>query len=195
MSRCYVGNLSYQTNWQDLKDYMKSVAEVKYAEILTDQSGRSKGCGIVEFETFEGAQRAITELNDTHLDGRLIFVREDRENGQRGGFQAHHGGFHQGGHHGNHGGNPGGYRFTPEPGTKIYVGNLPYEMRWQDLKDLFSEMGPVRFADILMYHDGRSKGSGVVTFENPQDAQHAINECNGKYVGGRQINVRYYQEA
>jgi RNA recognition motif-containing protein len=41
--------------------------------------GRSKGCGIVEFATPDEAQRAITELNDTELMGRMVFVREDRE--------------------------------------------------------------------------------------------------------------------
>jgi RNA recognition motif-containing protein len=41
--------------------------------------GRSKGCGIVEFTSPDEAQRAIAELNDTELMGRMVFVREDRE--------------------------------------------------------------------------------------------------------------------
>jgi RNA recognition motif-containing protein len=47
--------------------------------VLTGPDGRSKGCGLVEFSTPEEAQRAIAELNDTELMGRMIFVREDRE--------------------------------------------------------------------------------------------------------------------
>ena len=46
---------------------------------MTEPSGRSKGCAVVEYSNAEHAQRAIAELNDTELMGRLIFVREDRE--------------------------------------------------------------------------------------------------------------------
>ena len=46
---------------------------------MKDASGRSKGCGIVEYRTPVEAQEAINTLLDTELKGRLIFVREDRE--------------------------------------------------------------------------------------------------------------------
>lgn len=46
---------------------------------MRDASGRSKGCGIVEYRTPAEAQEAINTLLDTELKGRLIFVREDRE--------------------------------------------------------------------------------------------------------------------
>lgn len=47
--------------------------------MMRDASGRSKGCGIVEYRTPMEAQTAINTLLDTELKGRLIFVREDRE--------------------------------------------------------------------------------------------------------------------
>src|SRR5210317_2375582 len=84
-NRVYVGNLSWSTSWQDLKDHMRDAGDVQYAKILQDRDGRSKGCGIVEFTTVEGAQDAIEKLTDTELKGRKIFVREDREDGKRGG--------------------------------------------------------------------------------------------------------------
>ena len=80
--RVYVGNLAWETTWQQLKDHMKPVGEVLYADIFLHPDGkRSKGCGIVEFASAEGARRAIDELNDTKIasSDRLIFVREDRE--------------------------------------------------------------------------------------------------------------------
>ena len=40
--------------------------------------GRSRGCGIVEFSSAEMAKNAMDSMNNTELDGRPIFVREDR---------------------------------------------------------------------------------------------------------------------
>jgi len=84
-NRVYVGNLAWSVSWQDLKDHMRDAGDVQYSKVLTDRDGRSKGCGIVEFSTVEGAQDAIEKLTDTELKGRKIFVREDREDGKRGG--------------------------------------------------------------------------------------------------------------
>lgn len=50
------------------------VGNVRYAEVLLEPSGRSKGCGIVEFEDANEAAAAIRELNDSELDGRQIYV-------------------------------------------------------------------------------------------------------------------------
>ncbi len=64
---------------------MREVGDVQYAKILQDRDGRSKGCGIVEFTSAEGAADAIEKLTDSELKGRKIFVREDREEGGGGG--------------------------------------------------------------------------------------------------------------
>ncbi|ORY50434.1 hypothetical protein BCR33DRAFT_529482 [Rhizoclosmatium globosum] len=116
---------------------MRKVGEVVFADVLTQPSGRSKGCGIVEYATPEEADRAIRELNDTPLMGRQVFVREDREPdikfaGSRGGPRMGGG---PGGYNGG-GGGGGGYRdFGPNP-SAVYITNLPYIIAWQDLKDL-----------------------------------------------------------
>ena len=96
-NRVYVGNLSWHTSWQDLKDHMRDAGDVQYAKVLQDRDGRSKGCGIVEFTTPEGAKDAIEKLTDTELKGRKIFVREDREEGGGGGRRGGGGGGGEGG--------------------------------------------------------------------------------------------------
>lgn len=50
--------------------------EVIRADVMTDQGGRSRGCGIVEFANAEQAAQAIEQLNNSELKGRMIFVRE-----------------------------------------------------------------------------------------------------------------------
>src|SRR3546814_11905915 len=77
--RVFVGNLSWEVAWQDLKDHMRQAGNVTRADVLRGPDGRSRGCGIVEFENLEDAQTAIDTLNDSMLMGRPIFVREDRE--------------------------------------------------------------------------------------------------------------------
>jgi len=58
---------------------MRSTGEVMHVDVLHGPDGRSKGCGLVEYQSPDEAQRAIQELNDTELMGRMVFVREDRE--------------------------------------------------------------------------------------------------------------------
>jgi hypothetical protein len=43
--RIFVGNLSYSTTWQNLKDHMRKAGNVKFADVFMDQRGKSKGCG------------------------------------------------------------------------------------------------------------------------------------------------------
>ena len=77
--RIYVGNLAWRTSWQDLKDHFAPCGNVIYADVMKLPDGRSKGCGIVEFDTPEAAAAAISSMGDSDLGGRPIFVREDRE--------------------------------------------------------------------------------------------------------------------
>lgn len=176
--RVYVGNLSWDTRWQGLKDHMRDAGDVVHAEVFTEASGRSAGCGIVEFETSEAAENAINTLNDSMLDGRSIFVRADREEGKprSGRFDGE-----------------GGYsarRRESDRGRKIVVWNLPYHIRWQDLKDLFRDYGSVIRADVPQTHDGKSKGMGTVLFETEMEAERAIQEMTGKEVDGRVVDCR-----
>jgi RNA recognition motif-containing protein len=80
-NRVYVGNLPWSVSWQDLKDHFRQVGEPVHASVFLDDGGRSKGCGIVEFNTREEALNAISQLNDSRIGNsdRPIFVREDRE--------------------------------------------------------------------------------------------------------------------
>lgn len=77
--RVFVGNLSYDTNWQALKDYFTQVGPVELASVLLRPDRTSKGCGMVDFSTNEDAVRAAEMLNNTELDGRNISVKVDTE--------------------------------------------------------------------------------------------------------------------
>ena len=75
-------------------------------------------------------------------------------------------------------------------GNKLYVGNLAYSVRDQDLQDAFAEYGAVASAKVMMDREtGRSKGFGFVEMSNDAEAQAAINGLNGQPVAGRAIVV------
>lgn len=74
--------------------------------------------------------------------------------------------------------------------AKIYVGNLPFSVDSEKLKELFSQFGEVTEATVISdKFSGRSKGFGFVTFENDEDAKKAIDGMNEKEVDGRAIKV------
>lgn len=74
--------------------------------------------------------------------------------------------------------------------TKLYVGNLTYDISNASLEELFAGFGEVRSAQVVMDRDtGRSKGFGFVEFSNSQAATAAISALNGKDVGGRSLTV------
>ena len=75
-------------------------------------------------------------------------------------------------------------------GNKLYVGNLAYSVRDQDLSDAFSQYGSVSSAKVMMDREtGRSKGFGFVEMGSDAEAQAAINGLNGQPVAGRAVVV------
>ncbi len=72
---------------------------------------------------------------------------------------------------------------------KIYVGNLPFSVDEAQLKEIFSSYEPAEVALITDKFNGRSKGFGFVTIEDDETAKKAIEEINGKEVGGRELKI------
>ena len=75
-------------------------------------------------------------------------------------------------------------------GNKLYVGNLPYGVRDNDLEQAFTQFGSVTSAKVMMERDtGRSKGFGFVEMGNDAEANAAIQGMNGQPLGGRSLVV------
>jgi|EP00505_MAST-04D_sp_SCG-Rhode-Island_P001218 RNA recognition motif-containing protein len=161
----YVGNLSWSVTWQILKDHLRSLGITDgRVEVTTSADGRSKGWGLVAFDSAQSASNAVRKIHDTKLHDRLIFAREDREEGMSG-----------------------------VNSRSIYVGNLPWEVTWQHLKDAFNDFGPVEYADVATEGGkpgGRSYGWGTVRFKTDSAVQKAISSMNGREMDGRVIEVR-----
>ncbi|KAJ3346183.1 hypothetical protein HDU83_003318 [Entophlyctis luteolus] len=184
----FVGNLPFSLQWQELKDlFRQDGGTVLRADIAVDAQGRSRGYGQVLMASAEEARDAIARLHGSEVSGRVIEVREDKYVAAAAAAAAAGVGaptLADGGFNGQLG-------VGPSLGTQVFVGNLPYSSRWQDLKDLFRPLGlnPVH-ADIMIENEtGRSKGCGMVRFATREDAEKAL-ELNGSSVMGRTILVR-----
>ena len=75
-------------------------------------------------------------------------------------------------------------------GNKLYVGNLAYSVRDDDLQQAFAQFGTVSSAKVMMDRDtGRSKGFGFVEMGSDQEAQAAIAGLSGHDIDGRALTV------
>ncbi|KAJ5505585.1 hypothetical protein N7453_004542 [Penicillium expansum] len=160
---------------------------------LTDVSAR-----IVEYATRDQAQNAVNTLSNQSLMGRLVYVREDRESEPRFVGGPPRGDFGPGARGGFGGGGFGAPPGAGGGGRQIYVSNLPFNVGWQDLKDLFrsadSVLQPSRVPSSVPMCTPTlpdvPKGSGIVAFESPDDARNAIAQFNGYDWQGRPLEVR-----
>lgn len=99
--------------------------------MMDSDTGRSKGYGIVEYATIQDAENAIEVLRGTSIMGRTINVREDREDGRVVVNQAV-----------SYIPPQSSYRHEESSGVigkRIYVGNLSFDVTWQELKDLMKQ--------------------------------------------------------
>jgi len=74
-------------------------------------------------------------------------------------------------------------------GIRLYVGNLPYSMRNEELYKLFAEFGEIADVVVMLEPDNkeRSRGFGFVTMKDKQEADKAVEAVNGKEVLGREL--------
>lgn len=161
-----MGNLAYSVKNEDLEAHFPAAKSVT---LMTAVSGRSKGCAIIEFESSDGAEQAIKEFHDSELQGRRMFLRKDRE--------------------------PASGKATTKPtesvpGSRVYVGNLSWSVRWQELKDHMREAGNVLHAQVMMDSNRRSKGCGIVEYATKEEAEKAMETLNDSELQGRKIFVR-----
>jgi len=74
--------------------------------------------------------------------------------------------------------------------TKLYVGNLAFQTTSQELQELFATAGTVESASVVEDRDtGRSRGFAFVEMSTKEEAAAAIDQFNGKEVGGRALKV------
>lgn len=211
-ARVYVGNLVWQLTKEELISHMSQGGEVKACEILKNPNGRAKGCAIIQYATEADAENAKNKLNNTDLKGRMISVREDREQGisttgapipsaSRPTFRSFppsggRGGGYQGQGRGGYqdrqswGGNYQGSSDSTSSREErvLIVEGLDPDTKWTELKDHFAQFNPQRVDIFGSQDEGSEDGgcNGIVRFKTVEDANAALAEKNGSTLEGKE---------
>jgi cold-inducible RNA-binding protein len=110
-TKLYVGNLSFRTTSDELKEAFSAAGTVESASVIEDrETGRSRGFAFVEMATPEEAAAAIEQFNGKDFGGRNLTVNEAKPRADRGGRGSDRGSYRGGG-----GGDRGGDRYEREP--------------------------------------------------------------------------------
>lgn len=161
----YVGNLDPKVTDGLLWEVFSTVGAVESCKVLHDKNGESAGYGFVDFMFPEEADRALQVLN-----GRKIYNKEIKVN-----WAAHATSKEDTSNHHN-----------------VFVGDLSSEITDDLLHKAFAGFGSITDARVMWdQNTGRSRGYGFVAFRDRRDAERAITEMNGVWLGNRTIRCNW----
>ena len=123
-----------------------------------------KGWGVATFATKRGAEKAIAACDNVMFQSRNIDVRWDRDSSTNN---------------------------KNSSNTQLFVGNLPYDCTWQQLKDAFKRFGAVSHAEVCETQNGKTTGFGIVAFVKSHAAEKALSSMDGVDFQGRKLSVRW----
>ncbi|KAK1800676.1 hypothetical protein P4O66_005882 [Electrophorus voltai] len=176
----YVKNFGEDMDDDKLNEIFSKFGQTLSTRVMTDESGKSKGFGFVNFERHEDAQRAVDEINGKELNGKKVYVGYAQKKGERQtGLKRKFEQMKQDG-------------MTRYQGDNLYVKNLDDGLDDARLRKEFSPFGTITRAKVMM-EGGRSKGFGFVCFSSPEEAAKAMTEMNGRVVGTKPLYVALAQ--
>lgn len=163
----FIKNLDKSIDNKAMYDTFSAFGNILSCRVATDEEANSKGYGFVHFETEEAANNAISKVNGMLLNGKKVFVgkfipRKERE--KLLGDKAR--------------------RFT-----NVYIKNFGDELDEERLVAIFEKYGKITSAKVMIDDTGKNRGFGFVSFEDPESAEKAVEELNGKDVGGKVLYV------
>uniref|UniRef100_A0A8D0F806 TIA1 cytotoxic granule associated RNA binding protein n=1 Tax=Strix occidentalis caurina TaxID=311401 RepID=A0A8D0F806_STROC len=163
--RMYVGNLSRDVTEALILQLFSQIGPCKNCKMIMDTAGNDPYC-FVEFYEHRHAAAALAAMN-----GRKIMGKEVKVNWAT---------------------TPSSQKKDTSNHFHVFVGDLSPEITTEDIKAAFAPFG--RISDARVVKDmatGKSKGYGFVSFFNKWDAENAIQQMGGQWLGGRQIRTNW----
>ena len=153
----FIKNLDKSIDNKALYDTFSAFGNILSCKIVCDEHG-SRGYGFVHFETEEAARNAIEKVNGMLLNGKKVFVGRFMNRRER-------------------------LEILGDKMKKfnnVYIKNFGDEMGEEELKDLFEPYGKLVSVKIMSDINGKSRGFGFVSYEEPESAEKAVDDLNGK---------------
>lgn len=164
----YVGNLDQKVNDALLWEVFSTAGHVESCKIIKNSYGESSGYGFVEFFTHMDAERALHTLN-----GKKIYDKEVKVN-----WATHSG--------------KGDDTPTNAHAFNIFVGDLSSEINDETLRKAFEPFGTITDSRVMWDQStNRSRGYGFVAFSQKADAERAMSEMTGVWLGNRAIRCNW----
>ncbi|CAO3619103.1 unnamed protein product [Cunninghamella blakesleeana] len=177
----YVKNLDTELTDDQFKEMFSKYGSVTSALVSREDDGTSKGFGFVNFEKSEDAHKAVDDLNDKEINGKILFVgraqkKSEREEELRRQYEL-----------------AKMEKLAKYQGVNLYVKNLDDDIDDERLRQEFSVYGVITSAKIMRDDKENSKGFGFVCFTSPDEATKAVTEMNGRMLGSKPIYVALAQ--
>ncbi|XP_047655662.1 polyadenylate-binding protein 1-like isoform X2 [Tachysurus fulvidraco] len=176
----YIKNFGDDFDNEKLRNIFSEFGKTLSVRVMTDEKGRSRGFGFVNYENHEDAQKAVAEMNGKELNGRVLYVgraqkRLERQSELKRKFEQ----IKQ-------------ERLNRYQGVNLYVKNLDDGIDDDKLRKEFAPYGMITSAKV-MTEGGHSKGFGFVCFSSPEEATKAVTEMNGRIVSTKPLYVALAQ--
>ncbi|KAK6009069.1 polyadenylate binding protein [Ostertagia ostertagi] len=133
-----------------------------HVQVAVDEEGNSKGYGFVHFETDEAAQSAINKVNGMLLAGKKVYVGKFQPRSQR---------MREMGE-------------STKKFTNVFIKNFGESLDKEALQKLFEPFGNITSCAVMTDAEGKSKGFGFVAYEQPEQAEKAVQEMNDYQIEG-----------
>ncbi|KAL0946582.1 hypothetical protein HGRIS_012784 [Hohenbuehelia grisea] len=177
----YVKNLDTEVTQEEFEKMFQAHGMVTSAVIQTDEEGKSKGFGFVNYEHHEEAQKAVDNLHDTEVNGKKLFVQRaqkkaEREEELRRSYEA-----------------AKLEKLSKYQGVNLYIKNLEDDVDDEKLRAEFEPFGTITSCKVMTDDKGTSKGFGFVCFSLPDEATKAVAEMNNKMIGTKPLYVSLAQ--
>ncbi|CAG0914559.1 unnamed protein product [Notodromas monacha] len=176
----FVKNFGEDLNDEKLAEIFSMYGKITSCKVMTSDDGKAKGFGFVAFEDALNAEKAVEELHNKEVNGKVLYVGRAQKKGERQmelkkKFEAIK-----------------MERLNRYQGVNLYVKNLDDSIDDERLRKDFEPFGTITSAKV-MTDETRSKGFGFVCFSSPEEATKAVTEMNGRIVGSKPLYVALAQ--
>ncbi|XP_033120467.1 polyadenylate-binding protein 4-like isoform X2 [Anneissia japonica] len=176
----FVKNLGEEISDEQLMEMFSKYGKIVSAKVMRD-NGESCGFGFVCFEDHEAASKAIQDLNNVNVDGRILYVGPAQKKAER---QAELKQKYE---------QRIAERNNHSQGVNLYLKNLDDEIDDKRLQKEFEKFGTITSAKVMTDEKGISRGFGFVCFSSPEEATKAVTKMNGRIIAIKPLYVALAQ--